>query len=74
MSKQRSWFLLSAAFSIASMFDDPQISLHYNLKHYELKLRLLLTDSYCGGGDMKSQCKSYEGKKRPKNGKDLVAE
>ena len=33
-------FVLSAAFPITSMFDDPQISLYYNLKHYDLKLRL----------------------------------
>ena len=38
--EQRSWFVLSAAFPITSMFDDPQISLYYNLKHYDLKLRL----------------------------------
>ena len=24
-----------------SMSDDPQISLHYNLKHYDLKLELI---------------------------------
>ena len=38
--KQRSWFLPSAAFPIALMFNDAQISLHYNLKHYDLQLRL----------------------------------
>ena len=35
---------------------------------------LINTRLVCGVGDMKSQCKSYEGKKTPKNGKDLVAE
>ena len=36
--------------------------------------RLINTLLVCGGGNMKSQCKSSKGKKRPKNGKDLVAE
>ena len=35
-----SWFPLSAAFPVTSMFDDPQIPLHYKLKHCDLKLRL----------------------------------
>ena len=38
--KKRNWFLLSAAFPTASMFDGPLISLYFNLKHYDLKLRL----------------------------------
>ena len=29
-----------AAFPITSMFDAPQISLHYDLMHYDLKIRL----------------------------------
>ena len=38
--EQRRWFLLTAGFPITSIFDDAQISLHYKLKRYDLKLRL----------------------------------
>ena len=61
--------LVSLLSNISNLvFDAPQMSLYYRLN--KLSLATLCCHLKYGCGETKSPCKSYEGKKSSKKGKD----